>query len=338
MDAGATVLLLDGQRVAPSGSDAGWEDATVIPLGAIERIDLLPESATAEYGTDALAGVVNLRLRSNFLGNETTLRTGMADGPVKERDINQLFGTRWDGGHGVLALEYYSRDALAASERSQATSDQRALGGSNFDVVGGNPGTIVSGANTWAIPNGQDGRSLSAASLVAGTQTLTDRWQGASVLPQEARTSLFGSLTQSVGDVALTADALLADRKIVTQTAGYETALSIPTSNPFYVNPTGVPGPVLVLYGFGPDLGPLTTHADERIGNVRLGAKWQPAASWQAETTLGYSFERDTQTIRGFVDPAALAAALADPDLNTAFDPFWRWYPHESGDTPRNRN
>jgi outer membrane receptor protein involved in Fe transport len=324
LDAGATVVLLNGQRLAPSGTSGGWVDTSLIPLSAIERVDLLPDGANAQYGSDAIGGVVNFQLRSAFSGAETQVRMGsVTDGPVKERQASQLLGHSWDGGHGLIALEYYDRDALPASSRSQATSDLRAFGGSNFDSLNANPGTLFSGGQFYAIPRGQNGAALSASSLVPGTQNFSDLWAGATVLPKERRISALTSFRQAVGErTTLFLDALAADRSVFSTAAGFASVLTVDASNPFYVNPTGARTPVAVLYNFSRDFGPLVTDADVKTGNLIAGLDWDGPGDWKVRGSAGYSFEREHQTIDGYANPGALTAALKDPNPTTAFNPF----------------
>src|SRR6185295_524580 len=55
----ATLVLVNGKRLAPSGTEAAFADIENIPLAAVERVDILPDSASAMYGADAVGGVVN---------------------------------------------------------------------------------------------------------------------------------------------------------------------------------------------------------------------------------------------------------------------------------------
>ena len=67
---------------------------SLIPQIAIERIEVLTDGASAIYGTDAVAGVVNFRFRNRFEGAETSLRAGTADGDFSEYQLSQIFGKR----------------------------------------------------------------------------------------------------------------------------------------------------------------------------------------------------------------------------------------------------
>ncbi len=73
-----TLVLINGRRVTPYGNfaDTTSVDVNSIPIAAIERIDILKEGASATYGSDAIAGVVNFILRENFKGVEATAEYG----------------------------------------------------------------------------------------------------------------------------------------------------------------------------------------------------------------------------------------------------------------------
>ena len=62
----ATLILLNGRRIAAHGLNGGIVDLNQIPLAAIERTEILKDGASATYGTDAVGGVINFILKSNF--------------------------------------------------------------------------------------------------------------------------------------------------------------------------------------------------------------------------------------------------------------------------------
>lgn len=99
----STLVLIDGARPALGGVGGLFADISLIPMTAVERIEVLTDGASAIYGADAVAGVINLRLRNRFEGAETILRAGTADGDMTEVQFSQLLGKKWSGGHLVLA-------------------------------------------------------------------------------------------------------------------------------------------------------------------------------------------------------------------------------------------
>ena len=113
----ATLVLVNGRRVAPSGSGS-FVDVSLIPLSAIERVEILTDGASAIYGSDAVGGVVNFIMRRDFEGVETLLQVGTAT----EGDGDQLIagitgGTRWASGRAMLSYEYRHDDEIEARDR-----------------------------------------------------------------------------------------------------------------------------------------------------------------------------------------------------------------------------
>jgi iron complex outermembrane recepter protein len=114
----ATLTLLNGQRLAPAGFDGSVSDISHIPLAAVERIEVMTDGASAIYGADAIAGVVNIITRSDFTGGETVVNYGgTEDGGYSGLTASQLLGTSWDTGNGFVGYEYSDQDGLDASQR-----------------------------------------------------------------------------------------------------------------------------------------------------------------------------------------------------------------------------
>lgn len=118
----STLTLVNGRRVAPVGyGDA--VDLSVIPLAAVERIDVLTDGASAIYGADAVAGVVNITLKKNYEGAETHLHYGdVTSGSNGEVKAGQTLGTKWNSGSLLASYEYDKRNALGIGARD-ATRD-----------------------------------------------------------------------------------------------------------------------------------------------------------------------------------------------------------------------
>jgi iron complex outermembrane receptor protein len=326
LDAGATLVLIDGKRVAPSGTAGAFDDISNIPLSIVDHIDVLPDGASAKYGVDALGGVVNFVTRNNFSGMQSQVRGGgVTNGAMGERQFSQLFGNVRDSGSDFLSFEYFQRDPLQAKDRSQYTSDLTPFGGSNFDTYyGGSPGTIFVGNQMWAVPKTFTGAAPTAAELTAGTSNLYDQWLGSDVTPGQERWSVFAKERQSLtDDVQLHFEGLFTRRKIVDiNSVSGPIIASVPASNPFYVNPTGGTGNVTVGQGSAAFFGPLTDDNRIDTGNFSLGLSMSPFEGWTANGSVAYTFEKQHIVAHGLADPTALDAALADPNSSTAFNPF----------------
>lgn len=90
----------------------------MVPLPALDRVEVVTDGSSALYGSDAVAGVVNFILREDYAGVESTLRFGTStSGGAAERQASQLFGTVWNGGNLLLNLERYEQEALYSDQR-----------------------------------------------------------------------------------------------------------------------------------------------------------------------------------------------------------------------------
>ncbi|MEW6169058.1 MAG: TonB-dependent receptor [Pseudomonadota bacterium] len=152
LGADATLVLLNGRRVSISpyakGITTAFVDLNTIPLAAIERIEVLKDGASALYGSDAIAGVVNIILRRDFQGAELSLSYGdtWEDEDAHETRASLVWGND-PAGNGrsrmTLVLDYYDRSPLMYSDREvSSTLDHRSQGGTDQRSGAGAPGTF----------------------------------------------------------------------------------------------------------------------------------------------------------------------------------------------------
>ena len=128
LGSGSTLVLVDGRRVAQagernrgSGTGQGFVDLNTIPLGLIEKIEIITDGASAIYGADAVAGVINIVLKKSWVGTEVNGSVKMTQhGGGRERQSTISTGIAALGGkfRGLLGINYYDRAPLYASQRS----------------------------------------------------------------------------------------------------------------------------------------------------------------------------------------------------------------------------
>ncbi len=154
LGADSTLILINGRRVSVSpfakGIDTAFVDINNIPLAAIERVDILKDGASATYGSDAIAGVINIILKSNFNGMELSGKIGStADGGGDESNFSLLWGSSDVNSSHTFILDYFKRDEISYADRDYARSaNQAALHPNDPDAVdfrssSGIPGTIA---------------------------------------------------------------------------------------------------------------------------------------------------------------------------------------------------
>lgn len=153
-----TLVLLDGHRLPNNplqGNDGSGAavDLNLIPLSAIERIEILKSSGSAIYGSDAIAGVVNLITKKNYHGVKLSGNYGIsshADGQEKQFGFTAGHGDlNRDRYNGLVVFEYFDRDPVYRIDRNITKNpDFRRFGGQNLASINAPQGNIISGANT----------------------------------------------------------------------------------------------------------------------------------------------------------------------------------------------
>ncbi len=113
------LVLMDGRRLMSSNPN-GSVDLNTIPMSMIENVEIITGGASATYGSDAIAGVLNFKLRQNFSGAEVSVQHGettMGDGATEH--VSALLGGNFgdNRGNSVLAFEYSERGVVHGADR-----------------------------------------------------------------------------------------------------------------------------------------------------------------------------------------------------------------------------
>jgi len=122
----ATLVLINGRRAAVSpvtaSGGAKFVDVSLIPISAVERLEILSDGASATYGSDAVSGVVNVILKTNYRGAEVGGRYGFSPngGNYEERSYFGVFGAGTDKTQITISTEWKKSDPLIQNERPWA--------------------------------------------------------------------------------------------------------------------------------------------------------------------------------------------------------------------------
>lgn len=122
LGAGRTLLLINGRRAAdypfPYNGQSNFQNFNNIPTAAVERIEILSGGASAIYGSDAVAGVINVVLRKDYKGDVVKLRTGTStEGGGDFADLQWVGGRTGDRWSLTYALQYYADEPVYAFQR-----------------------------------------------------------------------------------------------------------------------------------------------------------------------------------------------------------------------------
>ena len=159
LGADATLVLVNGRRVAISsfaeGVTTNFVDINSIPVSAIERIEILKDGASAVYGSDAVAGVVNIVLRTDYEGLEVTAGYGStSESDNEETTFSAIWGTGGENGNVTMIFDYFKNETLFNTDRPDlATANQSSRGGEDFRSSRGYPGTFIVDGITTVDPS-----------------------------------------------------------------------------------------------------------------------------------------------------------------------------------------
>ncbi len=357
LGAAGTLVLIDGRRLplatqedTASDTGAGFYDLSAIPLGLVDRIEVLPNGASAVHGSDAVGGVVNVVLRRNFTGGEITagLRATEAGGGF-ERHAAVSAGTRQGPFSLFVTVTGRSQEALPASSRPfSASSDQTARGGRNWNLAVGNPPVLSATAGTFPgltdqngnparhalVPGDQDGSALTAADFTGAAPQFGTSAGTIRTLDAAPYRDLFGSLEQA-GFNAAAAYAFNANLEAYARVTGSDrTSVTahepativgggfggantlVPADNPR--NPFGQAVRVsLALVEFPARAQTVDVTTTQTVAGLR-GAFGE---GWQWDAALTHARERfDSRTAE--LSTAAFVGSLADGSFNPFGDPL----------------
>ncbi|WP_425529492.1 TonB-dependent receptor [Stenotrophomonas nitritireducens] len=354
LGAGSTLILLNGRRMATYGlADDGqkvFTDLSTIPLDAVERIDVLKDGASAIYGSDAIAGVVNIILRSDFTG--AILRgsyglSGDSDGSQRKATLTAGTGSLADNGwNAFFSLDVGKSDAVRVSDRLNrkwiGTGDLRPWGFTigNSQFLGG----AITGANLnggGSSPTGSlfDPATGQLVSLPGCSQfsnitpqdpnggCLWDAGKFRDLVPEEKYVNVFGRTSFAFGDNGEVYTEIGYSKKDTTfrnTPSGVSGGWGYPGGpvnassgdgatvlGPTHPdNPYGVP--VRVRYSAF-DVGPRVTETNNEFMRFLVGVKgsW---GDWDYDTAYLHSSTDLTSTRTGFLRYSAVLCALGDPN------------------------
>ncbi|HEY2862347.1 MAG TPA: TonB-dependent receptor [Casimicrobiaceae bacterium] len=331
---GSTLVLVDGRRLANYAFDGYSVDLNSIPLAAIDRVEILKDGASAIYGADAMAGVINFILRKDFTGFSATAYTGDTQhggGGHQQATmtvgVGNLISDRYNA---FVTVDWQKDQHLAASARSFSKTVYLPDEGINGLSRNTFPANIVS-QGVFYNPS-RDSGCAPPQSIPAAPTSPRCGFDYASVvdsLPPVERTSVLAGATWQInanlqlfaqyvyahGNLSLT----IAPTPASEQTTFDNTPILYPVGGPFY--PTqfaaanGITGP-LDLYYRTSALGPRTDQVKTDSHLLTVGAEGF-TSGWTYNIAFIYSANLETDSyVSGVVSESQLIAALATGLIN----------------------
>ncbi|MFC5568503.1 TonB-dependent receptor domain-containing protein [Lysobacter yangpyeongensis] len=277
----ATLFLVDGRRVANYGLISvdlgGLTDLDSIPLSIVDRIEIIRGGASAIYGADAMAGVVNIILRKQGDRGEVAARYGVSEhGDAQERRLSFSDGFDIAGGGNVfIGLDYLQRDELTGRQRKWRTLDYRRHGLGDWRIPLGYRDLDYNLVQSFCMPGVKD----------IDARCLFDPVRWSTLQPRSERSSFYGHLQQPLGDEVQLGIGLRASNATQDMlNPPFHALVDVPEDHP-----DAIPGTELGYAFF--DIGPIRSHNRERTLDVAvtldgsLGAwDWNLAVSHDANT------------------------------------------------------
>ncbi len=194
LGADATLVLVNGRRVAISSFaesiTTNFVDINTIPVAAIERVEVLKDGASAVYGSDAVAGVINIVLRQNFDGFEVSAGYGdVTKGSSSETTASAIWGTSGEDSNVTMIFDYFKNTTLGNAERGRiGSANNSAFGGEDYRSSRGFPGRFF-------VDDGEGGTPITIdpacpMDRVAGQTCLYDYGPWNLLVPASERTGM----------------------------------------------------------------------------------------------------------------------------------------------------
>lgn len=309
--ASATLILIDGHRVVGAGLRQTSPDPDIIPPGALERVEVIPDGGSSIYGADAVAGVINFITRRRFDGIQIEGRYGFAD-DYYQYDVSATAGKSWDTGSAYVSYNFAKTDDILGRDRDYVR---------RFDYVNNrapdltcNPGNVQVGSALYTLP----GLTLDPT----GRGNRCDGSDLSTAFPKTQRHSVFGAFSQDIGDSLKLDVRAFFTRRTSTMNNGpaVSGAASIGANN-FYRQPLGtVPCPATgaaggcaqsASFNWEPVTGAsyLTDQSSLSEWGITPTLTWDIGDNWQFRGMFNYSESITTVRSRS-LNPTLLQAAL----------------------------
>ncbi len=294
----STLVVVDGMRIPGGGSQWAEADPNIIPVVALQRVEVLADGASSVYGSDAVSGVVNFITRKSFDGLQIDGQVGFGDS-YQTDNADVLWGTHWDGGNVYAAASWSYGSNIPTRERPFASmGDYTSVGGNNQQqtncpVASIHPTTpATSGANYWyAGPTGNPYPNTQAA------RPCNNSIYG-DIIPQTQRTNVMAKISQDFFGGRLNVSETVIYNDLHTfqlTTPGTLTAtvygpgttgapLTNGQINPFYQAPAGAPGTTAEQVSWVNLLSPLPQNlTTEDVIYNRLNASYALSDNWHID-------------------------------------------------------
>lgn len=329
----ATLVLFDGRRVVPQGGNSQVSDPNLIPFSAIERVEVVTDGASAIYGSDAVAGVVNYITRRNYDGAELTGR--YVHSLYDQYVLDGVIGHSWDRGNFMVAGAWDKNDSVPRSVRPYMMQDLRPYGGNDNRLVGttvfpGQNGALLIGTRVYGLPSTGGTRPTSAQVLpLLNNPDLHDNSYLYDFYTARERFALMIKGRYELTDTMSIGYTGIYNRRTNSSRAGdgfERIAIRVTPTSPYYI--PGMPSPTAnqtVVYNYSLN-NPDTSRAQNNLEETT-----NHAIDLQAELPRDFRF--NGLITYGKTDSCNVCQAQVNTTVAAviANDPTWGFNPYQTG-------
>ena len=337
-----TLMMVDGMRFPNQGNGGCQTDPSIIPQIAIERIDVLTDGASATYGSDAVAGVVNVMMKRNFEGAKAQVQYGQSIDIGNQRLVfSGLLGHSWElgsdslKGNVTVSYEHYNQAHISGLARGYFTQDFTPYGADDRrNIINSRPGIVSTGAakaapnapvgfaanlgqnciNCFSIPHGQNGVGLTWNQILANPGTandinvFSDGWES----PKQKRDAATMTFDQQLtSKISFYGDLFYSSRSSYNlgQSSTNSQSVNLPAGYGFY--PIGAPAGLTVAYDLALEV-PDQVRTISVAERYNFGFKVELPHEWTGTVYRSASYINEVDKTKGLVNRNNVNAAVGN--------------------------
>ena len=334
-----TLVLVDGRRMGnysmAQNMTTAFSDLNGIPMAVVERIEVLLDGASAIYGSDAVAGVINIITRDNFEGVEINVGySNTTDDDMATQHYSITGGTVSENGNAWVNIDYMQRNSMQYDDRDYSASANQGPKGYDFRSSSGNPGSIkiLPGSENgfesgfYQVPGDSTGTPTAEEIIGAPGINRFDYNPWMTLTPEMERYSASGRINYTLTDYA-TAFVHTTYRNLKT----HQEMAPTPAFGDLNTDTWGILPASNAFNPFGEDttfrhrlieVGPRLFDIETDVFRALPGVKFDIGDNWQAETAFLYNKVESVDFGQNFVSADAFKEALASSDPATAYNIF----------------
>jgi iron complex outermembrane recepter protein len=321
-----TLVMMDGHRIVPSGIEQSLVDVGIVPQGIVERVETILDGASAQYGSDAVGGVINYMTRKRVNDSRVNLTYGYADN-YWATNVDLTTGKTWDTGGIAFSYSFGKNSNLLNGDRDYAVAHNYLLPGAPLTGTACEDHSTISIPPPPALATQQFSTQNVAPGIVPGVVNCPSNAFTSFVASQERHAGFVDFSQDLSATIKLDVTGLYTKRTSDQNFGPPTTTVTIQQGvNPYFQSIPNVPAASQarqsVAFSYGPVLG--TDYQDYKTGTTI----WQvtPAVTvdmgqWQLRALVAYgksevTFDQPT------LDTTLQGAAVSGTTLNTAINPY----------------